>query len=748
MHNFQLFGCDNMVRQYIADTYHGQISWSYAQTNIWLFDIETKVTSGFPDPDSANEEILLITMMNHHKKKYYTWSTRDIAADNNIYTYDVDFRVFPTEKATLKDFLLFWKSQRIDVISGWNSDPFDVPYLINRIKRVLSPAIASMLSPWGIIKPRTVTTDRGSYNTYDIIGISHLDYLEIYKKFNPGQKESFKLDYIAEHELGERKVEMPGETFKENYENHWEMFVWYNLVDVRLLHLLEVKLLQIQLAMQLAFISKTNFTDVVSAMRVWESIIYSYFLDNKRVEDLKKPHNERHQIVGGYVHTPKPGKRKWTVSIDATSLYPSIMMQNNISPECIVGMLSDISIDSVLDGKHLGKFPADTMLSANGLLTSKGDLGFIPVLVKRMFDLRKETKNKMLELKKANAPEQEYKALDVSQNAFKIASNSFYGILAMQHFRYYDYRMAEAITSNGQVFTRKTMGYINEILGKLMSAEKEYAFYGDTDSVYFDVDDFVNKYCVGKTDKETVDYLEQLVFNVVQPTLNRKLTALAKTMGIDDCKINFKLECIGNGFIQVAKKRYAFDILYSEGVRYQTPKMKVLGIEIVRSSTPSVVKDYLKTAVKICLSSNENELQKLVRTVKTEFMKQPYVNISFPRGCNGLSTYADPSSIYKKGCPIQVRAALLHNYQLKKLSIDNKYQAIGDGEKIKFVALKMPNPIYENVIGFTTKLPVEFGLDNYIDYNMQFQKAFLAPLDTILTAIGWEAEEKVRLDFD
>lgn len=745
--NFKLYGCENIVRQYTANEFRGDIDWDYKQMQIWLFDIETKAEGGFPKPELAQQEILLITMMNHHSKKIYTWSTQAIDDDNPVYEYDIDFRLFDTEKDMLKDFLLFWSSTRIDVISGWNSERFDIPYIVNRIKNILSEKLVNMLSPWGDVRDRLVHIMNDSYVTYDILGIAHLDYLDIYKKFTPGQKESFKLDFIAEIELGKNKLEMPGESFKDNYTYHWQQFVHYNVIDVHLLHELESKLFQIRLAMQVAFMAKVNFDDVISAMRIWESIIYSYFLDEGIVEDLKKKSNERVKIVGAYVHDPKPGKRGWVISIDATSLYPSIMMQNNISPECVMGMI-DMSIDDMVAEKHVGTVDDGIILSANGLVTSKEKEGFIPILVRRMFDLRKMTKTNMLDLKKNNAPEEEYKALDVAQNAFKIAANSFYGITALPHFKYYDYRMAEAITSTGQVFIKKTKQYVDDIFTKLVGKEMEYAFYCDTDSVYIDVDAFVKKTCAGKTDQEIVDYLENLIFKVVQPTLNKKLDALAKTMGIDDCRISFKLECIGNGYIQVAKKRYVFDILYSEGVRYQEPKMKVMGIEIVRSSTPSIVKDYLKKAVKLCLSESESNLQKYVKTVKQEFLSQPYTAISFPRGCNGLTTYSNTASIYEKGCPIHVRAALLHNHHLKKNNLDTKYPLIAEGDKIKFVALKMPNPIFENVIGFQSKLPSELKLDQYVDYGMQFEKAFLSPLETILETIGWDAEEKVTLDFD
>ena len=267
-------------------------------------------------------------------------------------------------------------------------------------------------------------------------------------------------------------------------------------------------------------------------------------------------------------------------------------------------------------------------------------------------------------------------------------------------------------------------------------------------SSYVHIQDFVEKFCVGKSKAEIVDYVEKTVVNIVQPQLNKKLSKLTGTMGIDNCLLDMKLECIGDSLIILAKKKYGFDIRYSEGVRYSEPKMKVMGIEIVRSSTPSIVKDFLKESMKLCMSSDENTLQKKVKEVKKSFMQQDYINISFPRGVNGMEVYADKASIYKKGCPIHVRGALLYNHTLKRLGLDSKYPMIADGDKVKFVALKMPNPLHENVIAFPGKLPTEFGLDRFIDYKTQFEKAFVAPLEGILEAIGWEAEEKIKLDFD
>ena len=307
--------------------------------------------------------------------------------------------------------------------------------------------------------------------------------------------------------------------------------------------------------------------------------------------------------------------------------------------------------------------------------------------------------------------------------------------------------MAEAVTATGQVFIRRTKQYVDDILAKIAGGSDSVT-YLDTDSCYFTMQNFVDTHCKGMSGQDIVNKLEQVVFKVIEPALNKKLSSFASTMGIDDCKISFKLECIGPSIVYVAKKRYAFDILYSEGARYDSPKMKVMGIEIVRSSTPSVVKDYLKESLALCLRSDEKSLQKKVREIKKKFMECHYTDIAFPRGVNGLDIYSDNASIYKKGTPIHVRGALLYNHTLKRMDLESKYQAISDGDKVKFVALKMPNTIHENVIAFNGKIPTEFALEKYVDYKMQFEKAFLGPLEGILAAIGWDAEEKVTLDFE
>lgn len=608
--NFGVYGCSNVVRQFTAEYFTGEISWDYDRTQIYLLDIETEVSSlhpvddpdkvvtiknnegatktctvaelcsydgqpvtvldkddkwrlvhlcsyvkrlGFPEPKDALERISLITFICRNTDKVHMWSLHPVTEDSGVIDTNVDFRSFDNdERKMIKDFLMWFASTRIDIISGWNSEIFDVPYIVNRIKLLFGEKIANLLSPWKEVKERTIRYDNGeTAQTYDIAGITHLDYLVIYKKFNPGSKESFKLSHIASIELGESKVENPCESFKEFYtgtyevkteeeanakgkfgrssynrflvtekystnspqwitankiavQDAWDLFTRYNKQDAMLLLKMEKKLLQIRLAMQLGYLAKCQFADVMSAMRLWESIIYNHFKDNNIVETLNKKNNERHSIVGAYVHEPVPGRYGWTVSIDATSLYPSIIIQNNISPERII-RYEDIKVDDFIKGINNRTPVVGEIISANGLVTNTTE-GFIPFLVNRMFELRKKTKSLMLEKKKeeqamlssqfdSDALEvlrADIASLDVAQSAFKVVSNAFFGITGLPHFKYYDYRLAEAITSSGQLFIKQAKLAIDEVFTKLCGEKSEYALYLDTDSVVGDTLVYVN----------------------------------------------------------------------------------------------------------------------------------------------------------------------------------------------------------------------------------------------------------------
>jgi DNA polymerase elongation subunit (family B) len=458
VYGHRYYGTENVIRQYISKNYEGEISWTPDTAQLWFFDIETKVgeginyreveslkkykpvaenciiledgtellvelvsrdsivwdhkldsnveferscyaNKGFPTPADAYEEITLISFFNARTDKGYIYSTLKATENNKAILEGADFKYFDTEKELLKHVIMFFQTHQIDILSGWNSEFFDVPYVINRCKRVLGEAITNLISPWKKLVERKATVNDKEVITYDIVGICHLDYLELYKKFNPGSQESFKLDYIADLELGTGKVENPYDTFKEFYLKDPDLFIYYNWIDSRLLRDLEAKMQLVTLAMMIAFMSKVNIDDVHSSMRVWESIIYNHFRDMGRYMWANEPRKISRSIPGAYVHPPVPGKYLWGVSIDATSLYPSIMMQNNISPDTKFGKL-DITPEDILAGNIPDFDSSIHILSGNGVLTTKDKEGYIPYLVRQKFDQRKAFKKQMLTYEK------------------------------------------------------------------------------------------------------------------------------------------------------------------------------------------------------------------------------------------------------------------------------------------------------------------------------------------------------------
>lgn len=646
--NISLYGCENIIRQYTSDTFRGEIQWDFDLIQTWFIDIETEVENGFPEPDLAAERILLITMGHKNTNHLITWSWTDTDKDSIVIPegYTWEYRQLKDEEEMLKDFLSFWRSTPIDVYSGWFSETFDNPYLVNRISNVLGETITPNLSPWKSVSQRMVLVNGKQKQTYDISGIVHLDLLNLYKKFNPGSQESWKLDFIANMELGEGKEENPGESFKEFYSNYFDTFVFYNITDVILLMKLDEKKQMIRLAMTMAYLAKCQYDDVTSAMRLWESIIHNYFDELNIAEDLKKKNHQKKQIVGAYVHDPKPGGYGWTVSIDAQALYPSIMMQQNISPESIHSM-SDESIESILDKTF--KVPEGLCLSGNGLLTTTDKPGFIPIITKKYFDLRNDIKKEMIKLKISGSSDQEVDALDVKQSSIKVAINSLYGILSLAYFKYYDSRLAEAVTSTGQVILKSAMKYLDDIMNKMLKTENvKYCLYGDTDSIYFTMQNFVDRFCKNKTDQEIVTFLEKFVFDIIQPELNKKLAELVSSLGAKENKIHFKLECIGPNIIYCC---HPDTIISSDG--------KILNMQELWDNCKQSINESSRelnySSINYDIKDKSTKLDKIQHIMRRKFNGELIV-IETPRGNILRLTPEHPVLVSRSNCLVWIPA--------------------------------------------------------------------------------------------
>jgi DNA polymerase elongation subunit (family B) len=332
------------------------------------------------------------------------------------------------------------------------------------------------------------------------------------------------------------------------------------------------------------------------------------------------------------------------------------------------------------------------------------------------------------------------------QMAMKIALNSAYGAIGNRYFRYYDLRIAEGITTSGQLSIRWMANKLNSFMNKTLKTEgKDYVIAIDTDSIYLTLETLVEKVCVGKSDEDKIKFMDKTCETVFEPFIDHGYQELAEYMNAFSQKMQMKREVLADKGIWVAKKRYILNVHNSEGVQYAEPKIKVMGLEMVKSSTPAVIRSKLKETLKVILYQNEKALQDFVTNFREEFNKLPVEEIAFPRSVSAVNEYKG-EPIYKKGTPIHVRGSLLFNHYLKQMGLTKKYQPIGNGDKIKFVYVKGRNPFNENVIAFNTELPKEFGLHEFVDYDLQFEKVYLDAVDIIIRSLGWSAEKQASLE--
>ena len=749
--NMDVYGNTRYLYQYIADEYpDDQVKFDPKLIRVFNIDIETSAENGFPDIESADQEILAISIKDSYSGRITVFGARPF--DNN--DSKVDYMHFKTEDSMLKAFLRYWMENYPDVITGWNVQLFDIPYIVRRFDRVLGEGFTRYLSPYKLISTREIYIKGRRQIACDLRGISTLDYLELYRKFTYTNQESYRLDHICFVELGERKLDHSEyDTFKEFYEKDWQKFVEYNIHDVRLVDKLDEKMKLLDLAFTMAYDAKVNYEDVFSQVRMWDNYIYCELLKRKIAIPPKKEATKNAKYAGAYVKEPIPGFYDWVVSFDLNSLYPHLIMQYNISPETLrETRCASASVEGFLN--KTVQLDPEYSTCANGAQYRKDVHGFLPEMMQKMYDSRVIFKKKMIEAKKEYektptvALKNEIARCNNIQMAKKISLNSAYGAIGNEHFRYYRLANAEAITLSGQVSIRwienKMNGYLNKLLG---SDEKDYVIASDTDSIYLNLGPLVDKFFGSKSsDKaKVVDLLDKICKDKLEPFIDASYEELATYANAYDQKMSMKRENIADRGIWTAKKRYILNVWDSEGVRYNEPKMKIMGLETARSSTPQYFRDKLYAAFKIIISKTNDELISFINGVRTETKNRPYEEIAFPRGCNGLGKYHSRNDIYTKGTPIHVRGALLYNHYVNKNKITNKYPLIQEGEKIKFIYLKTPNPMKEDCISFFSQIPKEFNVDRYIDHKKQFDKSFLKPLENVLDCIGWQSKKVVTI---
>jgi len=752
--NFEVHGYDRFLYQYISEEFSNEVDYDIKTLKITSLDIEVACENGFPNVRECAEQLLAITVQDYQTRKLKVFATRDYHNTRK----DVDFIYCDDEKHLLQCFLAYWQTDFPDVLTGWNVELYDVPYICGRLERLFGEKELKMMSPWGMVKSEEIEIKGRTNILYNLMGINVLDYMDLYKKFTYTNQESYRLDHIAFVELGQKKLDHSEyENFKDFYTKDWQKFIDYNIKDVELVLQLEDKMKLLELAVALAYDAKVNLKDVYYQVRMWDTLIYNFLKERNVVVPPAKRSNKDEKYAGAYVKEPIPGKYEWVVSFDLNSLYPHLIMQYNISPETLwESRHPSANVERLLN--QTDKIDPQFATCANGAQYRKDIHGFLPEMMQKIYDERVQSKKLMLMAKQEyeKAPtkdlEKSISKYNNIQMARKIQLNSAYGAIGNQYFRYYNLRNAEAITLSGQVSIRwienKVNGYLNKLLN---SNEKDYVIASDTDSIYICLDDLVTKVYGDKevSQEKVVDFLDKACKEKIEPFIDRSYSELAEYTNAYEQKMFMKRENIAARGIWTAKKRYILNVWDSEGVRYNQPKLKMMGIEAVKSSTPMPCRKAIKDALNIMMTGEQDELIKFIDGFKKEFYSLPPEDIAFPRSVNGLRKFKSDTDVYSKGCPLHVRGSLLYNFYVSQKKLENKYPLIQEGEKIKYIYMKVGRTNYtgENVLSFLNTFPRELGLEECIDHKISFKKSFLDPLQIITNVIGWDTEKKSSLEF-
>ena len=769
----KIYGNTRYEYAFISDQHPGMVDWDLDKILVANIDIEVGSENGFPDPYLANEPITAIGL----KKlggRMIVWGCGDYdnSLDETNPGIDIQYIKCKDEWTLCNLFIQHWALHTPDVVTGWNTKFFDIPYLVNRFRKILGEDKAKMLSPWKVITERKAIVNGRQMIAYGFLGVEQLDYIELYKWYAPGGKsqESYRLDNIANVEIGERKLSYDEyDNLHALYRLNHQKFIEYNIKDVVLVERIDEKLKLLELGLTLAYDTKCNYEDIFAQTRMWDSMTYSYLLAKNIIVPPRDVQEKDGMFEGAYVKVPQVGAHKFVASFDLNSLYPHLMMQYNISPETLIdpenytpemrSILSQgVTVEKLLKKEIDLSGLQGVTITPNGQFFRTDKQGFLPAMCEEMYVDRKKFKNMMLAAQQEKENEKDKsKQYEIEkriarynnlQLAKKVSLNSAYGALGSQYFRFYDLRMALGVTTAGQLSIRWIENKINQYMNKLVGTEGvDYVIASDTDSIYLKLGPLIDKFVQDQSDvTRIISIMDKICEDKLQPFIDKSYTELANYVNAYAQKMQMKREGLSDKGVWTAKKRYILNVYNNEGVQYAKPKIKVMGLEMIKSSTPSAIRERMWDAVALMMTGTENDIQTFIKKFREEFKTLPPEEISFPRGLNGLNTYSDSVTLYKKGTPIHVRGAILYNHNLKLLGLEKKYPLIQDGEKLKFTYLKLPNHFKEDVVSYPSRIPPEFGLDDYIDYDVQFDKAFLDPIKVILDCMGWKAEKTNSLE--
>jgi DNA polymerase elongation subunit (family B) len=820
---FKMYGCRDVAYQYIANNYPGKIKHVFKHVRGAILDIEVEsgdievdasgkivnMTRGpFPEPEDANYPVTAVTVYDTKTKAFITLGLEVFKGVRlGTYVHDktqpktgglkVVYKGFDDERALLIALVNLMSGIEPDFISGWNSDTFDVVYIINRVKKILGDDWAKKFSPWNIIRQRTFTGSFGKDTVeYEIYGVTLLDFKALVEKHGYVELENKKLNTAAKHYLNEEKLNYDeAKSLTTLYFTNYQKYIQYNIQDVNLVVRMEAVNKFFELVYVLAYLCHCNPQDTMGTVQPWSAMLYAKLHARGQEPELKSPYQGDTQYLGAFVQEPKPGRYKWGVSIDANALYPHMAMQFNMGPETILSDREAYDVrmalvkeldqelptpyirqlkEHIRQGALINEFYWEEAYEFKTLkklgLTMTPNCAFFrldkqSILSETFEELYAERKVVKKEMLKHEQELVDLKGLDAYEEAaveilegliaskhnvqwgIKIVANGGYGAIANRWLReYFDIRIAEGITSGGQVGLRYTMKKMNDYFNaKLGTTGENFIITGDTDSIYMCLDPYISKVCAGMTDVETIDFMDKMFTEEIEPKLLEWAKELSNALNCYAPKLVFKRETLFNVGIFTAKKRYALMVADSEGVRYKEPKLKYVGLEAKKSDYPAFCRNWLKECYKLALTQPESAIHEKVQAVKAEFMSFPVHQIAAPRSINNLEKYLDDpiKGTWLPKCPPQLKAAINHNRIIYAKKLDEKL--IVSGDKILMVPLKKGAPHGMEVFGFPEFLSPEFGMDQWVDKSASFNKYFVDPLNNFLVAIKWSHEPQASV---
>jgi DNA polymerase elongation subunit (family B) len=727
------------------------------------FDIEVEVTEGFPDPKKADNKIYSIAVYDDVTDEYFCYVLGE--GKDNYNTNNIFVEFFSRESALLNSFFVKYNEIKPTIISGWNVDGFDVPYLYNRTVKVLGKDIANMLSPIHQVNWRDWQS------RYIIAGVSCLDYLILYKRFTFIQKSSYRLDDIAKEEVGDAKIGYEG-TLNDLYETDIQKFIDYNINDVKLIKKLDDKLDFITIARGICHLGHVPYEDILYSSRYLEGAILTYLKKIGVIAPNRDPKGKEligrdEKIIGAYVQEPKRGKHDWVYDLDVTSMYPCIIMSLNISPETkigkVIGWDAKQYVKGVkktytieMGGKECGKFTTEEFqkffgknevsISANGILYRNDKKGLIPTVLTTWFDKRVEYRKLMKKFGDAGDNDK-YEYFKRRQHIQKIVLNSLYGVLGLPIFRFYDTDNAEAVTTTGQLLIKYTKKIGNHFYNKELETNDDFCIYVDTDSVFFSALPLIQNRFKDKTMSDVM--MTQRILEIaseVQEFINDMYIHFANRFcNVSEHRFEIKQEIIAKSGLFITKKRYGMQVINDNGVK--TDKILVKGLDTVRSNFPTAMRTLLKKVLEdILMNVPKDKIDETIVGFKNGMKKMGFDEISMPTGVKRIDKFIEKGDTgnsvmtsYKKATPIHVKSAMAYNDLLRYYNRDKKYSFISNGDKIRWVYLKQ-NPLGINTLAYKGhEDPIEITdyIKKYINHDKIFNQVLKKKIDMFYETMKW-----------